>query len=388
MMKKFILLLLISVVFFGALPALAVQTEPIYTIVPQGNVLQNVSDRGIQPVGELSANPMILAQSPTTGLPAAAGERYLPMLVQISTPQDKEFRLAGAGDKASWGTAHADLLYESLLNARGETRFVALFSDSFAQNQPQSVGAVRSARQPIVLLQQEWQGGVVFGGCVRTDNPKSVRRMLISNGVYGAGLAFDLYDHNTDEFKSRVHGLGAPNNMDIHLVGIRSLVPEGTVSTAAPFLFTDSSPYREGYDAAATVSLDWGHQSYISHFKYDESLGQYLRFTGDQPSMMFASSKGLSAESKIQMSFSNVIIQRMEYEPMNASGFLVAIPGMGMGNADFFIGGHYIAGYWVRESESSPTIFLDDQGNQIYLNRGKTYVAHFPNDALLTYQGQ
>lgn len=35
---------------------------------------------------------------------------------------------------------------------------------------------------------------------------------------------------------------------------------------------------------------------------------------------------------------------------------------VGKGNADIFIGGRYIPGYWVRESIESPTVFLDDQG--------------------------
>ena len=55
------------------------------------------------------------------------------------------------------------------------------------------------------------------------------------------------------------------------------------------------------------------------------------------------------------------------------------------GIADIFIGGRYIPGYWVRESIDSPTVFLDDQGNEIQLTRGKTFIAHFPPEALLAY---
>ena len=32
------------------------------------------------------------------------------------------------------------------------------------------------------------------------------------------------------------------------------------------------------------------------------------------------------------------------------------------------------------------TIFLDDKGNEIQLTRGKTFIAHFPPESLLSYQ--
>ena len=54
-------------------------------------------------------------------------------------------------------------------------------------------------------------------------------------------------------------------------------------------------------------------------------------------------------------------------------------------DADIFIGGRYIPGYWVRESTTSPTVFFDDQGNEIQLTRGKTFIGHFPPESLLTY---
>ena len=58
---------------------------------------------------------------------------------------------------------------------------------------------------------------------------------------------------------------------------------------------------------------------------------------------------------------------------------------VGKGNADIFIGGRYIPGYWVRESTDSPTVFLDDQGNEIVLTRGKTFIANLPPTARLVY---
>ena len=92
-----------------------------------------------------------------------------------------------------------------------------------------------------------------------------------------------------------------------------------------------------------------------------------------------------SEENEEQMSFSNVIIQRVGYEYTNNSKIMPVMQSVGKGNADIFIGGRYIPGYWVRESIESPTVFLDDKGNEIQLTPGKTFIAHFPPESLLTY---
>lgn len=92
-----------------------------------------------------------------------------------------------------------------------------------------------------------------------------------------------------------------------------------------------------------------------------------------------------------QMSFSNVIVQRVPYEFANGSYDMPQMQSaftdgtVAKGNADIFIGGRYIPGYWVRESVSSPTVYFDNKGNEIQLTRGKTFIADFPPEALLTY---
>ena len=101
--------------------------------------------------------------------------------------------------------------------------------------------------------------------------------------------------------------------------------------------------------------------------------------------------KNIEDREMEQMSFSNVIIQRVPYEFANGSYDMPQMQSaftdgtVAKGNADIFIGGRYIPGYWVRESVSSPTVYFDDKGNEIQLTRGKTFIADFPPEALLTY---
>ena len=259
-----------------------------------------------------------------------------------------------------------------------------MYNDSLADGLPTSAGPVRSARLGHLLLREEWMGGLVYAGGPEAEG-NNIDEMLKELGAFEKGVVFNLLDNDYLDYKYRVKGVKAPENYNVDVVGIRSLIPTETEAVPHPFLFTDVSPYIDGYETAYTINLDWGHSKYISHFYYDEANNLYLRFSGDAPYMTFAEAEDRSEENSEQLSFSNVIIQRVEYGYVDNNAIMPRMESVGKGNADIFIGGRYIPGYWVRESVDSPTVFFDDQGNEIYLTRGKTFIAHFPPERLLTY---
>lgn len=396
--KKILSLLLIGLLVFSSVPAMAAKKKndagTNYTLDTTGHtVLQSVADRNITPQsGTLDANPIIEGESPTTGLPYDTSSLYLPMLVQISNPEGtaknmagKKVTSAGIGQRAPWGGQHADIVYEGILYRSGQTRITFLFNDAFAELSSLSVGPVRSARIGHVLLREEWQGGIVYAGGPRAEE-NNIAAMFAELGASDKGVTFNLLDGNYKEFKNRVSGVKAPDNYNVDVAGIRTLVPSTTIATPHPFLFTDLSPYTDGYDTAYTINLDWGHKKYLSSFEYDEANNLYLRYSGGAPYMTFAEAEDRSEENQEQMAFSNVIIQRVGYEYTNGNKIMPVMQSVGKGNADIFIGGRYIPGYWVREAIESPTVFFDDKGNEIQLTRGKTFIAHFPPESLLSYQ--
>jgi hypothetical protein len=180
------------------------------------------------------------------------------------------------------------------------------------------------------------------------------------------------------------------------------MIPEGYTAQPRPFLFADEAsggkPYADGYEASNAIHLDWGLLDTISHFQYDEGQNAYFRFCGEKmnedrwaPFQSYAAVDDRSEENTQTLSFSNVIVQRIEYGYLQYDSIddISYMPDMwlvGKGNADIFIGGRYIPGYWVRNSLSEPTVFYDDQGKELVLNRGKTFIAHFPVEALCTFQ--
>ncbi len=397
-MKKTLSVVLALVLLMTSASAFAAKKsskkyEPKYTMPAEGVVLQDIADRNITPKTDLSDNPVIEGQSPVTGLPYDTSARYMPMLVQISNPSDgvlkvngKKVNAAGIEKRSPWSGQFADIVYEGILYRTGQTRITFLFSDSLADGEPTSAGPVRSARMGHVYLREEWGGGLAFeGGPRRPGN--NVFEALKELGANDKGTSFYAGADNDHQYSERVKGLKAPENVTVNPAKMYTMVPETTIATPHPFLFSDVSPYTDGYDIAYTINLDWGHEHYISHFYYDEAENLYLRYTGPVPYTTFASVDDRSEENKEQISFSNVIIERVNYEYNDGSSQEPLMQGIGKGNADIFIGGRYIAGYWVRQSAKDRTIFFDDQGNEIQLTPGKTYIAHFPPTALLTYQG-
>lgn len=400
-MKKTLSVLLACMLVLSAASALADDSGTKYTMDTAGaTVLQNVPDRAINVnSADLEVNPVISGESTTTGLPLEDGQLYLPMLVQISNPTDsityngKKTTGGGLNNRAPWGGQYADIVYEGILYRTGETRITFMYSDSFAEGQPVSAGPVRSARIGHVLLREEWQGGIVYAGGPRAEE-NNIAAMFAELGASDKGVTFNLLDNSYLDFKNRVGNLKMPDNVNVNVIGIRSLIPSSTVAEPHPFLFTDVSPYTDGYEFAYSINLDWGHKNYISHFYYDENENLYLRYSGNAPYMTFvedmavADGRTRSKESMEQLSFSNVIIQRVFYDYTDNNKIMPVMQSVNRGNADIFIGGRYIPGYWVRESTTSPTVYFDDKGNEIQLTRGKTFIAHMPPEALLTYTAE
>jgi len=388
--KKWTCLLIAAVlVMSAAIPALAsVHSDNDFTLPLEGTVLQNDPDRKITPQTDPVRNPIIPGESPTTGLSWLGF--YLPMLVQYSNGyaevkiDNKTVSLAGVDSRSPWGAQYADVVYEGILYRTGTTRLTFLFSDSLDDGNPVAFGPVRSARYGHVYLREEWQGGLVFrGGPEAVDN--DIQKLLKTLGAYEKGVAFDLETNLTRNYSERVKGVKSPENLSADIIGLRALIPSDYVSQPRAFLFADLNPYTDGYAFAYQINLDWGDERNISHFKYDELSNVYYRYCGDVMFKSFESVDNRAEEDMIPLTFANVIIQRVEYEYAHNNKTMPQMQCIGEGNADIFIGGRYIAGYWVRESADDPTIYYDDQGNEIQLTRGKTFIAQFPPDCLLTF---
>ncbi len=374
--------------------ALAQDTE--FTLSTKNStLLQNMPDRGIIPQTDAQIHPLIAGESPVTGLPWE-GE-YLPMLVQIgndvSTAEVNGYTVksAGIGKRTPWGIQYADIIYEELLIRGGQSRFAVLFSDSFADGEPAAgTGPVRSGRITPLLLREEWHCGLVFTGKLRIE---TWELLMEETQAMETGAVFDTHtDYRGMGYP--VKGVKAPSNYNAYVAQLRDRIPQTYVSSPRPFLFQDGGAYAAGYETAATISLDWGSKYQISHFVYDAGENAYYRYCGAginaKKWVLFTAypdAETRGEKDRLPIAFANVIVQRVAYTFENDLRLRPVMQSVGQGNADIFIDGVYVPGYWVHPSLAEPTVFYDNQGNEILLNRGKTFIVLFPPDAVLTFKG-
>jgi hypothetical protein len=286
----------------------------------------------------------------TTGLPFN-GE-YKPVMAVIENSPSA---------RPQTGLQTADVVYEVPVEG-GTTRFVCVFSDTI----PESVMPVRSGRVSFLYIQQEWDAVFMhFGG---SGNGKS---SAPSYTFYGNNLhskikldVDGLYDGKYRNFYKRVSGKSAPHNVEMYPQMAQQLYDYQPKPLG--WLFDTEASYAGGDGTAVSLKMCTGDKNFVS-YAYDAERDEYLR------SMSGKAFK--SAETGEQVAVKNVIVQYSTYKSEDVYKVWAMTGG---GSADFYIGGKLIKGTWKKDTADSPTVFYDDQGQQIVLRPGNTWIHIHP----------
>ena len=365
-MKKFLALILALAL---VLPVLAAADDGWTTVnatekrgIKLKKVGLNETPAGVSPTTGLDLSDY--DDLPSTYLGLAVDGRYQPMLVQIDNS------LGGVGDNKPWNLGYADVIYESPLHANGTTRISALFSDIL----PDEAGPVRSARVGHTWLREEWDAGFIFyggqtkkGSNIEDEFSKygANKKGLIFSGTVGKGKAWK-------QFYTRVKHHKSPHNVNANVAEISKLISASFKAPNHAFLFTDELP--DG-DPAEEIIIDWKRAEMSSHFYFDFDTNSYYRYLGAEEDKLQPWEDYYSGE---QYAFANVIVQHTTVK-WNRSSDAPVTTHVGEGNADIFMGGVHIAGYWKRADMASRTVFYDAEGNEIQLQRGRTFISILPN---------
>lgn len=364
-MKKFLCLLL-AMVCFAALTQTAFAGG--VTTVIQDEADRKISVQGLGSDGNFPVNPEVPGQSPTTGLPWDG--TYMPMLVQIDNAD------GGIGERAPWGAAFADIIYETPVHKTGDTRLSYLFSDVV----PESVGPVRSARLTHVELREEWDAGFLYYGGQEYEGTNindtfrktgATKKGILFSGIVGTNKPWKKY-------YTGVKGLPSPHHIDANVKAMQALIPADFKAPSRPYLFTDELP--DLGDFATNISITLAKKAYSSSFTYDPEANVYLRYVNGEPYV--------DKSTNEQLSFSNLIIQRTEVTFYHGISDRPLTENIGSGNADIFIGGRYIPGYWARTGMNQRTVFFDQDGKELELQRGKTFISMIDYSTPVTYTAE
>lgn len=277
--------------------------------------------------------------APLTGLPDPSGASQTRHALTVKVLNNPEQRPQA-------GLGAADVVYEEVVEGL-ITRFAAIYQS----NNANPVGPIRSVRYTDPLVVWPIGGGFAYSGGAAGPDAAIKAAPVVTINETKAGSAM---------FRDRSRR--APFNL---FGDTEKLMALGGEPTPPPPLFTyrDAKAKVSGESiTSATIGFESGGKP---TWTWDASQGVFLRSYGDRPHT--------DRNTGAQLSAANVVIQFVDYK--NGTGNPQAQAEMiGTGTAWILTGGKLIKGTWTRDSNESPTRFLDPAGKVVKLGPGKTWV--------------
>lgn len=273
----------------------------------------------------------------------------------------------------SYGISHAKVLYE-IMEEGNISRQLAVIDDWQGLSK---IGNIRSCRAYYIPQATEWDPILVhFGGvCYMKDritmpdinNLSGTYEYGVGGATPGAGAFFRTSDRK------------APHNAYISGSGITkaagqlgySLTIRPELYNAKHFTFAQGVNTLEQYGAAAatanSINLAQIFPYTKSSFTYDPATGLYKKY--------MHGNAHVDGENGQQLAFANVIIQNTKWSVLDAKGYLTFQNIDNTEDGYYFTKGKGIHVRWAKTADYTPTVYFDDNGNEIQLNEGKTYIA-------------
>lgn len=288
-------------------------------------------------------------------------------------------------DKAaqpSYGISNAKVLYEIM--EEGEiSRQMAIIDDWQGLTR---IGNIRSCRDYYISIATEWDPILVhFGGVYYMADRITAPDInnLSGTSEYGTGG-----ERPGSGYFFRTPDRKAPHNAYINGEGITnacnalgySLSVRPDYYNASHFKFAEGINTLEQYTGAIpgnVIDLSNIFTYTKSFFTYNPETGLYAKNIHGG-----AQTDGLNGA---QLAFANVIIQNTKWSKRDAKGYLAFQTIDSTGDGYYFTKGRGIHITWKKTSDYSPTRYYDDNGNEIQLNTGKTYIGVAQNGRAVLY---
>lgn len=284
--------------------------------------------------------------------------------IAVMMPTDKKAQ-------PSYGIGNAKVLYE-IMEEGDISRQMAIIDDWQGLGR---IGNIRSCRDYYISIATEWDPILVhFGGVFYMKDRISAPDINNLSGVseYGTGG-----ERPGSGAFFRTSDRSAPHNAYINGEGITnacaslgySLSVRPDHYNASHFTFAQGVNTLEQYGNGVpgnVVDLSNIFPYTKSRFTYNPETGLYQKDLHGK-----AQVDGLSGQ---QLTFSNVIIQNTKWSKRDAKGYLAFQTIDSTGDGYYFTKGRGIHITWKKASDYSPTKYYDDNGNEIQVNTGKTYI--------------
>jgi hypothetical protein len=252
----------------------------------------------------------------------------------------------------------------------GIPRYMLIFQDQ----QPGSVGPVRSARYYYIAWAAEWDAVYAHVG----GSPQAMSTLA----AQGNGQLV----YNADEFRwggiffHRIKERAAPHNAYTDGDLLRKMaarIGAKDVPLAAAWQFAPDAPLEtRPYGGLIRVVYPANTIAY----RYDRVTNTYPRSVTGQPAQTDAATGQRVAPS-------NVVVMLMSFAPLNdghPDKHRLEAKVVGSGKAWISSNGRTIMGTWKKASLTAPTQFFDAAGNPVTLTVGQTFIQVMPLGSLIT----
>ncbi len=260
----------------------------------------------------------------------------------------------------SSSTKQADVIYECMVEG-GITRLMAIYSN---YENLEKVGSVRSARHYYINIANEYNAIYVHYG--QSKPAKEILDQKVIDNINGL-----TYDAGFYRDSDRVAPHNAYTTGERIVKGIEDFNYSTEYDSTHEKVLTfneEDTDLTNGQDAG-TVRVSFSNYS-KPYFIYNADTKLYDRYEYDAPQI-----DNLADENDNVLNFKNVIIQISSYECINQKNDLQELTQIGEGTGYYCTNGKEIPITWKKETKGTPTKYYTEDGQELLLNPGKTWIS-------------
>ncbi|RKM61466.1 DUF3048 domain-containing protein [Butyrivibrio sp. CB08] len=268
-----------------------------------------------------------------------------------------------------FGTSEADVVYELMNSTKNDriTRLMCVVKDWGAIEQ---LGSIRSTRPTNILLASEWNAILCHDGGPYHNDAYFAKDWAKD---HLSGVFSRVDNGKKREFTEYILNGDLESNLDKY--GISATYNE-FANEGSHFNFTEyggkeiqlDEKYSRSYQAFK-ISLPFTHNGSQLIYNDEDNVYEYYEY-GDRHE---------DAEDDAPLAFKNVFLQSCSFNQLDDEGYLI-YNCIGSGNAWYITNGVAKDITWFKSSETDVTRFYDENGEEMEINTGKTYIGLIPED--------
>ena len=273
------------------------------------------------------------------------------------------------GEAKHAGLQEAYLTYEMLVEG-GLTRIMAIYKDKDVP----LIGPIRSSRH--YFLDYAFESDAIYVHYGWSPYAEEDEKNMNINNING------LYDQEV--FRRDSNSI-APHNVFTKMSYIRNFIDKTNYNNysdnwqllnySVDELFLDQDTGYQAKEANKVVIPYSGTETREYHYN---SGGQtYTRFQNGKSQ--------LDRRTNKQLTYKNIIIQRVDYEVIDSEGRL-NLNTTGTGRGYIITNGHFLPLQWNKSSRTAKTTFTYEDGTEVVINDGNTFIQIVPTNSNITIE--